>query len=208
MLPTSLLVCCLLSVSAFAVDQTNGMVNAKVDDGAYALASEPGRFSSYDEATKYLAKAPIKTVQSKPAEPSSTLSSESCPYTVEEIQSALGLKVKPPKVSEAAFPGGKEVSCDYAATDVWFTSLLVKLTSIAPKDFASSMATLDKFLAGKSTPIEGDKDGAKWQIDPYDESNLALHYSRGYVRTEVRAFGGKFKTAEMQAKLLKLRRVP
>ncbi len=208
MLPTAFLVCCLVSVSALSVDLTGGMTNSKVEDGAYALASEPGKFSSYDEATKYLAKAPIKTLQSKPAEPPSTPSSASCPYTAEEIHTVLGLKVKPPKVSEEAFPGGKQVSCDYAATDAWFTSLHVKLTSIAPKDFASSMATLDKFLAGKSTSIEGDKDSAKWQIDPYDESNLALHYTRGYVRTEVRAFGGKFKTAEMQAKLLKLRRVP
>lgn len=40
------------------------------------------------------------------------------------------------------------------------------------------------------------------------DNDLALHYSRGTVRIEVRVSGGRFKAAEMQSRLLKLRRVP
>ncbi len=132
---------------------------------------------------------------------------QQCPYTPAELGAALGLKFDAGKGFDSPFPGGKEVSCSYPQAD-GFTTLYVLQMVMSAADLALGQAQYEKMLAGRAVLIAGDRDGARWQLDSYNENNLALLYTRGGARVEVRAAGGRFKVAEMQPKLLKLRRLP
>jgi hypothetical protein len=128
----------------------------------------------------------------------------SCPFSPAELSTALDLKVVAGKPSEVPFPGGKMVSCTYEQSG-GFTTVTVTLTYAAS---AADLASMDRVVGSGLVAIKGDPDNARWQTNQYEENNVALHYTRGTVRTEIRVVGGRFKAAEMQPRLLKLRRVP
>jgi len=174
--------------------------------------SEAGKIKSYDDGQKLLAagKGAAKP-SAAPTSPSAggQPASLSCPYKPGDLTRALGLKFGEAERSEAAFPGGKMVTCTYSEASPGFTTLLVGFTVMAAKDFAASMVQLDRNATGKTTPIPGDADGARWKLDQYDENRVALIYDRGgTTRTEISMYGGRFKAKDVQPKLLKLKRVP
>ena len=179
---------------------------AAAPDLRAALVSEPGRLASLEEGERLLGAA----TPSAPATQAAPSVAPKCPFDPPELQKALGYKFKAATRTETPFAGGSAVECTYdpIVNDHATPVLTISVTLIAPKDFAASMATLDKFLAGKIEAVVSDPDGAKWQTDPHNASLLALVYARGTTRVEMRLWGASFKAADVKPKLLKLRRIP
>ena len=130
-----------------------------------------------------------------------------CPYTSAEVAAALGVTVKPGDPGEMPFPGGVDYSCSYAQSNGSLT-LTISQMVMSAADQQKGNAYYQQTLAGKTTAIPRDPDGARWQLDPYDDKSVALHYLRGTHRITIRVNGGSLKAAAMQPKLLGLRRLP
>jgi hypothetical protein len=129
-----------------------------------------------------------------------------CPFTPAELKSTLGIDFKPGRPSEIAYPEGRLLGCSYSSASG--TTVMVSQTWIPPKILAETTDSMDRYLTGKVNPINGDRDKARWQIDPQTPNSLSLHYTRSNVRAELRLLTGKLVVDYWQARLLKLRRLP
>jgi len=132
---------------------------------------------------------------------------EPCPYNVGELAVTLGMGFKAGVGKSTPIPGGVKTTCSYAPAD-GYMSLVLKQTVMSPADHQSGAAAFARTLTSPLAPIQGDADGASWQMDPYSPNNVALHYLRGTHRIELRAQGGVKKASVIQPKLLRLRRLP
>lgn len=130
-----------------------------------------------------------------------------CPYTPEEIEAALGLKVNAGEAADMEFPAGRDVGCLYQVVG-GSTTLAVRQTW----DPTGSVGAADTSAkSGRRKAIPGDPDSARWKVgggNDKDEPLVELSYTRGKVQTRVLLHGRSFREAEMQPKLLKLKRVP
>jgi len=133
-----------------------------------------------------------------------------CAFTGAELQLAIGMKVDKGEAADMTFPGGRDVGCSYAIRggDLVFS---VRQTWEAPAKKAGAAAP-QRAERGLRPPLKGDPDGASWKFPVMgaagDVSSLELVYTRGSVRTRLILHGGNFTVANMQPKLLALRRVP
>lgn len=130
-----------------------------------------------------------------------------CPYTVVELKSALGIEVKPGKGNEQPYPEGRLLGCSYSGM-AGGPSLFVSQTWIPSKILTETQQSMDRYATGQFTAITRDADGARWLSDGQQKNQLALVYTRGNVRSELRLVGGTPLAADAQARMLKLRRVP
>jgi hypothetical protein len=125
---------------------------------------------------------------------------EPCPFTPDEIQSALEVSVEKGEAAEMNSPGVRDVGCLYPIKD---TSTVISVRQTwDPANETSKSAEVGL----QSVP--GDPDNAKWKAGGKDESSVELTYTRGKVRTKVLVHGGAFQESEMQPKMLRLKRVP
>ena len=115
----------------------------------------------------------------QPATPASLVP---CPYTPEEIEAALGVKVEPGEAAHMEFPNGRDVGCLYQAAG-GSTTIAVRQTWDPTGSISSPQSATKK---GKPEPIPGDPDGAQWTAGgDDDEPRLELSYKRGKVQTRV-----------------------
>ena len=129
-----------------------------------------------------------------------------CPFSPGEIAASFGKVFRNGKGSQTAIPGGMQATCTYAQ-DRSTLVLTVVQTVLPAAEHKRRKAEFEKGLVGKLTPMALDPDDAKWQMDPYSTTFLALHYLRDTKRVELRLSGGYIRPAEMQPKLLRLRRL-
>jgi hypothetical protein len=157
--------------------------------------------------TLFLLSFVAATATAAPAPPAAPSAVEPCPYNVGELASTLGMSFKAGIGKSAPVPGGVQTTCTYAPADGYMT-LILKQTVMAPADHQRGADAFARTLTSPLLPIQGDADGASWQMDPYSPNNVALHYLRGTHRIELRAQGGVKKAAVLQPKLFRLRRLP
>ena len=129
-----------------------------------------------------------------------------CPYTQEEIEKALNLKVNAGEAAEMKFPASRDVGCLYQVAGA-ATTLAVRQTWDPTGDSGKAQPAA---AGARTEAIPGDPDGAQWKIGggDRDEPTIELTYTRGKVQTRVLIHGRSLRETEMQSKLLKLRRVP
>jgi hypothetical protein len=140
-----------------------------------------------------------------------------CPYSAEELSAATGLKIEllplmtfsgAPKPMTEPVNGEMFLSC--SGTDgAVSASLLVSQRWFDPKTAAVRIKALQLRDMKGARPLPGDADGALW-LSERAGARQALHYVRGgNVMVMVSIDGVPQPLASgLQAKLLKLRRVP
>lgn len=133
-----------------------------------------------------------------------------CPYTVAEIETATGLQFRPASAAPSPFAGGVSILCVYQSRDrSSFASLSVDLFQWNTKqDFDQQYPSFKDTMVGKVKPIAGDKDKAAWSERKSDTPQARLEYQRGLAHTTVTLSDVESKVPDLQAKVLKLRRVP
>lgn len=129
-----------------------------------------------------------------------------CPYTPAELAASFSKAFRAGKAQTTAIPGGTQTTCSYAQ-DRSSLVLTVVQTVLSESEHRRRTPEFEKGLVGKLTPMAADPDGAKWQLDPYSSTFMALHYRRGTNRVELRLSGGLIRPELMQPKLLRLRRL-
>ena len=129
-----------------------------------------------------------------------------CPFSPGELAASFAKVFRNGKGSQTPIPGGTQATCSYAQ-DRSTLVLTVVQTVLSAAEHKRRRAEFEKGLVGKLTPMALDPDDAKWQVDPYSTTFLALHYLRETKRVELRLSGGYIRPAEMQPKLLRLRRL-
>ena len=129
-----------------------------------------------------------------------------CPYTPAELAASFGKAFRGGKAQTATVPGGTQATCTYQQ-DRSSLVLTMMQTAKAESVLRREQAAFEQGLTGKLAPIAADPDGATWQTDIYQPNFMALHYRRGGNRVELRVTGASFRVAEMQPKLLRLRRL-
>jgi hypothetical protein len=125
-----------------------------------------------------------------------------CVFAHDEILSNLGLDIDTTQVADMTLRGGRDVGCLYTIKGSE-TVLTVRQTwdPAAPGRPAKVGGT-------GLRPVPGDRDGAAAGIGPPDEPSAELVYWRGPVKTRLLVHGPTLDANDMQARLLKLRRVP
>jgi hypothetical protein len=108
-----------------------------------------------------------------------------CPFTPDEIGATLGVSVDEGQVADMAWPGGRDVGCLYVV-----------------KGSETVLSVRQTWDPGKAAQAALTKTGAD------GKPSVELTYGRGNVRTRVLIHGGAFDEADMQPKLLKLKKVP
>ena len=132
--------------------------------------------------------------------PSTPASLEPCPFTPDEIQSALEVSVEKGEAADMTSPGVRDVGCLYPVKDTSMVLAVRQTWDPANESGKSAGAGLQA--------IPGDPDHAAWKSGGKDEPSVELSYTRGKVRTRVLVHGGTLSEPAMQARLLKLKRVP
>ena len=125
-----------------------------------------------------------------------------CVFAHAELLSDLGLDIETAQVADMKFPGGRDVGCLY--------------TIKASETVFTVRQTWDPAASGKPAraggtglrPVLHDRDGAMAGTGPADEPGAELIYWRGKVKTRLFVHGPTLDANDMQARLLKLRRVP
>jgi len=125
-----------------------------------------------------------------------------CVFAHDELLSDLGIDIETAEVADMKFPGGRDVGCLY--------------TIKASETVLTVRQTWDPAASGKPAkaggtglrPVLHDRDGAMAGIGPPDDPSAELVYWRGKVKTRLFAHGPTLDANDMQARLLKLRRVP
>lgn len=168
-----------------------------------AVLSDRARFETPAEA---LAFAPNAAPTPSPAPPTP---SRPCPWTPAELSAALGFTVGPAQSVTTPFAGGSQLTCAYRETK-GLRSVSVSQTEMTVGDSAANAKRFRGMLAGRLEPVPGDADGAAWQVDQGDLTEVTLHWWRNNVGTEVRVGGVDRKdraaVAAMRRKVLTLRR--
>jgi hypothetical protein len=129
-----------------------------------------------------------------------------CPYTPAELAASFGKAFRGGEGETKAIPGGSQATCVYAQ-DRSSVTLTVVQTVLSEAEHRRRTPEFEKGLSGKLTPMAADPDAAKWQLDPYAPNSMSLHYLRGTKRVELRVAGGYLRPAEVQPKMLRLRRL-
>jgi hypothetical protein len=140
----------------------------------------------------------------KAEEPVTPASLQPCPYSAEEIQSALGVTVERGEAADMTFPGGRDVGCIYPVKN---SQTVLSVRQTWDPSGSSGGDSAAKHEEGGLQPIAGDSDGASWRVKR-NEHSVELVYTRAEVRTRVLVHGGTFDDDDMQPRLLTLRRVP
>ena len=133
-------------------------------------------------------------------EPLTPASLEPCPFTPDEIQSALEVSVEKGEAADMKSPGVRDVGCLYPVKD---TSMVISVRQTWDPANETSKSAETALQA-----IPGDPDHAAWKSGGKEEPSVELSYTRGKVRTQVLVHGGAFQELEMQPKMLRLKRVP
>jgi hypothetical protein len=129
-----------------------------------------------------------------------------CAYSPGEIAASFGKVFRNGKGTQTAIPGGTQSTCTYQQ-DRSSLVLTVVQTVLSEAEHRRRKADFMKSLTGTLTAMAADPDGATWQLDPYAPNFMALHYLHGTKRVELRVTGTYFRVAEMQPKMLRLRRL-
>ena len=136
-----------------------------------------------------------------------TVDAASCPYTVEELNQALGAGLSIVNAMEAPFAGGSQLSCQYTGEQP-MTVMVNKMTMQDP----NLLEGMTQYLADKLEPIPNDPDQAQWNASAEDAdtiSDLALHYVRSGSSIDIRIVGFEpEQITELKTKLINLRRIP
>lgn len=173
---------------------------------AGGLVAEKGKFANHAAISGALNATPRPAAPPPSAAPRVAVAS--CPFTPAELKTALGLSFKAGSASpDLPFAGGALKSCRYEGADGKTPMFTVNLTVMNdPTQTQGSMQA----LAGKTTPVPGDADGARWQTDQGDLTNPTLHYVRQGVVVELRINVGPKdpRFAALKDKLVRVRRVP
>lgn len=167
------------------------------------LATVPLAACGPDKTAAAAASPPAAVVAARPAAALVPATIEACVLSVGEVSAALGepFGAAPPI---APIPGAPQRSCAYDPVGGGPIQLRINVTWLEPSSAATSRRMMMAMLAGTTTPLPGDPDGAVFQ-DQADLGTFALHYSRGDYLYEVRLFGVR-DAARAKGGLLKLRR--
>lgn len=128
---------------------------------------------------------------------------EPCLFTQAEAIQALGTGYEAGKALPA-IPGMPTAACKYEGKA---GSLRVNVTAHSATQADAIRKSLTMGLAGGATAIEGDTDGAAFQMQT-DMGTCALHYVHGNVQVEARLMSCREAEASARAKLLALPRRP
>lgn len=140
-----------------------------------------------------------------------TGSFNACPFKAAELQTAFGVSFAEGKANLPLNAGSLTMhSCRYESKN--YTVRVESQVYQNPAD-AKKATTIG---AGKMVPIPNDPDGAAYQEGQGDNTDPAVHYSRGNVAMHLRIMGIYYKDSRskpkellvMREKLAKLRRVP
>jgi len=171
------------------------------------LLAPKGTFDNHAALARTLGSGPPPSPSpSSPAPPRITV--PSCPFTPAELKGALGLAYSDGSASpDVPFVGGVMKSCQYRGADLKTPGLTVTLTVMNDPTQTTGWRSR---LAGKTTPVPGDADGALWQVDQGDLTNPTLHYVRNGVIAQLRLGVGPKdpRFTAWQQKLARVRRVP
>lgn len=138
-----------------------------------------------------------------------------CPFTAAQVSAAFGAKVSEGQPGRTDKFGGMTMQdCRYQvkAGRLDFT-LMVQTTHYGQSGTAEEHF---RMMAGKLTPVPGDKDGARVQTAQGDMTTPAVHYFRQGVGVQLRILGVYYEgmkateseLAAWQKKLLALPRIP
>lgn len=128
----------------------------------------------------------------------------SCPYSVEELNQGLGLKLSIINAVEVPFAGGTQLSCQYTGEQP-ATITVNKLVMQDPK----MLEGMEQFLAGSLEAVPNDPDKAQWNTTDSGLNDLTLHYVRAGISMDIRLLGvDQAEWPVMKQKLLGLRRIP
>lgn len=134
-----------------------------------------------------------------------------CPFTPAELQSALGVSFSEGKAGPPLSASTVTMhSCRYESK-----GYTVRVESQVYQNAADAKKAAS-IGAGKMVPIPNDPDGAAYQEGQGDNTDPAVHYSRGNVAMHLRIMGIYYKDSRskpkellaIREKLAKLRRVP
>ncbi|MDX2219094.1 MAG: hypothetical protein SF172_08735 [Burkholderiales bacterium] len=140
-----------------------------------------------------------------------TTSFNACPFKPAELQSALGVSFSEGKAGPPLSASTVTMhSCRYESKNY-----TVRVESQVYQNAADAKKAAS-FGAGKMVPIPNDPDGAAYQEGQGDNTDPAVHYSRGNVAMHLRIMGIYYKDSSskqkellaIREKLAKLRRVP
>lgn len=141
----------------------------------------------------------IEAVSSNPAADPTT-----CPYSVDELNQALGLSLSIVNAVEVPFAGGIQLSCLYTGEQP-ATVTVNKLAMQDPK----MLEGMEQYLAGSLEPIANDPDQAQWQTSEGGLNDLTLHYVRAGTSIDIRLMGVDQADWEaIKSKIVDLRRIP
>ena len=145
------------------------------------------------------------TPASTAAKPTITLDAiEPCIFTSAEIAAAIGGNYAAGK-AVAPIAGAPRRDCTYDEQGGADGQLRVNITWLEPASAATSRGMLMNMIAGATTSIPGDPDGAIFQ-DQTELGTYALHYSRGNLLYEVRLMTFRGGAAIARERLLRLKR--
>lgn len=167
------------------------------------LATVPMAACGPEKTAAAVSPPPAAAVASRPAATVVPATIEACIFSLAEVGAVLGqpFDAAPPI---PPIPGAPQRSCAYDPVGGGPVQLRVNVTWLEPSSAATSRRMMMAMLAGTTTPLPGDPDGAIFQ-EQADLGTFALHYSRGDFLYEVRLFGVR-DAASARARLLKLRR--
>lgn len=127
-----------------------------------------------------------------------------CPYSIEELNQGLGLKLSVVNAVEVPFAGGTQLSCQYTGEQP-ATLTVNKLVMQDPK----MLEGMEQFLAGSLEAVPNDPDKAQWNTTDSGLNDLTLHYVHAGTSIDVRLLGvDQAEWPAMKQKLLGLRRIP
>lgn len=137
------------------------------------------------------------------AQPITPSSLSPCPFTTDEIATALGVEVEDGQAADMQFPGGRDAGCLYPVKGSE-TAVTVRQTWDPSGSAPSTKLTGDGWIR-----VKGDLDHAAMKSGgPPADPGVELVYSRGRVRTRIFVHGPNLDALSMQPRLLRLRRVP
>lgn len=144
------------------------------------------------------APANAAATNSPPADPAT------CPYSVEELNQGLGLKLSIVNAVQVPFAGGTQLSCQYTGEQ----PATITVNTLVMQD-PKMLEGMEQFLAGSLEAVPNDPDKAQWNMTDSGLNDLTLHYVRAGTSIDIRLLGvDQTEWPAMKQKLLDLRRIP
>ncbi|HMT92102.1 hypothetical protein [uncultured Thiothrix sp.] len=188
-----------LALAACSGSEENQASKASTDQASTPVIDTPVPAS---------ASTPVLASEGAPANAAATNSPPTdpatCPYSVEELNQGLGLKLSIVNAVQVPFAGGTQLSCQYTGEPP-ATITVNKLVMQDPK----MLEGMEQFLAGSLEAVPNDPDKAQWNMTDSGLNDLTLHYVRAGTSIDVRLLGvDQTEWPAMKQKLLDLRRLP